>query len=60
MKARPAYPTRAAIRRAVEAARALGLDVASVSVSPNGTVQTLPLAAIKATPVGDDTWADFK
>lgn len=54
------YPTKAAITRAVESARALGLDVASIAVSPDGTVRTLPLAAMKAVAAGDDTWADFK
>jgi hypothetical protein len=54
------YPTKAAIARAVDAARALGLDVASIAVSPDGTVRTLPLAAMRAVATGDDTWADFK
>jgi hypothetical protein len=57
---RARYPTKAAISRLVEAARALGLDVAGVSVSPDGTVKTLPLAAVKAMASGDDTWDDFK
>jgi hypothetical protein len=60
-RARARYPTKAAIARAVEMARALGLDVASIAVSPDGTVRTLPLAAVQAAPVGEsDGWADFK
>jgi hypothetical protein len=60
VSAKPRYPTQAIIRRIVETARALGLDVAAVAVSPDGTVRTLPLEAVKASPTGDDTWADFK
>lgn len=55
---RPRYPTQAAIRRAVEAARALGLDVASIAVSPDGTVRTLPPERVP-TPAGNDTWGDL-
>jgi hypothetical protein len=43
------YPTKAVIARAIEAARACGLDVAGVAVSPDGTVRTVPANAAPAT-----------
>jgi hypothetical protein len=57
--ARVRYPTKAAVRRAVNSARACGIDVAAIEVSPDGTVRVLPLAAIERKPFGDTTWDDL-
>lgn len=50
VQGKPSYPGKVAIRHAVEAARALGLDVAGFEVSPNGTIRVLDRAAIPAEP----------
>lgn len=39
------YPGRVAIRHVIESARACGLDVAGVSVSPDGTIKILEARA---------------
>ena len=39
MRAARAYPTKAAIQRAVETARSVGLDVAGYEVKPDGTIR---------------------
>lgn len=38
---KPAYPGKVAIRHAVEAARACGIDVGGVEVAPDGTIRVL-------------------
>ncbi|MCZ4340143.1 hypothetical protein O4H52_00895 [Sphingomonadaceae bacterium G21617-S1] len=44
------YPGRVAIRRAVETARALGLDVAGFEVSPDGTIRVIDARIEQAKP----------
>jgi len=59
--ARQHYPTKAAIKRAVEGARACGIDVAGVEVSPDGRVLILPLAAVDRKQAGGDaSWAHLE
>lgn len=41
-----AYPGKVAIRKAVQAARDLGLDVAGLSVAPDGTVTVMEARAM--------------
>lgn len=50
LKGARAYPGKVAIRHAVEAARALGLDVAGFEVSPDGTIRVIEARAIPARP----------
>jgi len=45
MRAARAYPTKAAIQRAVETARSVGLDVAGYEVKPDGTIRVFELRA---------------
>lgn len=48
--AKPAYPGKVAIRHAIEAARAGGLDVAGVEVAPDGTIRILEARAMPTEP----------
>lgn len=51
------YPTKAAIVRAVEAAKLCGLDVAGFEVSPAGTIKVVEARAIPAKPESEfDKW----
>lgn len=51
------YPTKAAIKRAVDSARELGIDVAGFEVSPDGKIRVLPQ---QATAESDfDRWKDL-
>lgn len=43
---KPVYPGKVAIRRAVEAARAAGLDPAGVEALPDGTIRIVEARAI--------------
>lgn len=47
-QARVRYPTKAAITRAVDAARELGLDVDGFEVSPDGTIRVLRVRPTEA------------
>lgn len=44
------YPGKVAIKRAVEAARAAGLDVAGFDILPNGTIKVFDRTIIAAQP----------
>lgn len=48
-----AYPGKVAIRHAVEAAKACGLDVAGLEVSPDGRIKILDARTIPAQPVDE-------
>jgi hypothetical protein len=52
-KIKPAYPGKVAIRHAVEAARALGLDVGGFEVTPEGTIRVLEARALTKQPADD-------
>lgn len=45
-----AYPTKPALRRAVEQARELGIDVAGFEVAPGGVIRILDRDAFPALP----------
>ena len=47
------YPGKVAIRHAVEAAQACGLDVAGVEVSPNGTIRIMDARAMPKPPADE-------
>lgn len=49
---KPTYPRKAQILRVVEAAKACGLDVAGVEVSPNGAIRIMEARAVE-TPAND-------
>ncbi len=51
--ARFKYPGKVAIRRAVEAARANGIDVGSVEVAPDGSIRIIDVRAIPKQPVDE-------
>lgn len=55
-QARIRYPTKAAIRRAVETARELGIDVGGFEVTPEGAIRVLPPQATAASEF--DRWKD--
>ncbi|ARR54585.1 hypothetical protein HY78_14665 [Rhizorhabdus wittichii DC-6] len=44
------YPGRVAIRRVIETARALGLDVAGFEVSPDGVIRVIEARVEQAKP----------
>lgn len=44
------YATQVAIRRAMNAARQAGLDVAGIEVSPDGTIRVFDVRAAKQDP----------
>jgi hypothetical protein len=48
-----AYPGKCVIRRAVENARELGLDVAAIEVAPGGVIRILTPAAFAQAPKDD-------
>ncbi|MFT4076466.1 MAG: hypothetical protein QM647_13150 [Asticcacaulis sp.] len=48
------YPTKAAVKRAVETARELGLTVVGVEVSRAGVIKVLDQAAVGATAPKDE------
>lgn len=58
MTAKRAYPRKAEIARAVEAAKACGLDVAGIEVSPNGSIRLLENRAIPQPENDFDRWED--
>lgn len=45
-----AYPGKVAIRQVVEAARAVGIDVAGIEVTLDGTIRAIEARAIPQTP----------
>lgn len=47
------YPGKVAIRRAMEAARANGIDVGGVEVSPDGSIRIIDMRAIPKQPVDE-------
>lgn len=57
--ARLRYPRKAEIARAVEAAKACGLDVAGFEVSPDGTIRIMEARVVPANPANDfERYAD--
>jgi hypothetical protein len=44
--AKPSYPGKVAIRHAIQAAKANGLDVAGIEVAPDGTIRILEARAM--------------
>jgi hypothetical protein len=52
------YPHKAEIVRAVEAAKACGLDVAGVEVSPNGTIKIIEARALPQPQDEFERWND--
>jgi len=46
-RATTAYPGKVAIRHAVEAAKACGIDVAGIKVSPDGTIELVEARAVR-------------
>ncbi len=59
--ARARMPTKAAVARAVAAARGAGIDARAVRLFPDGSVMVLPLEAVEPKPPAGvaDTWADL-
>lgn len=47
------YPRKAEIERTVAAAKACGLDVAGVEVSPDGTIRIMEARAVSAPPANE-------
>lgn len=59
--AKHSYPTQAAIRRAIEAVRATGLDVAGFEIGKDGQVRILDRSAIQASPTpSNDLFAELE
>jgi len=56
--ARPRYPGKVAIRHAIEAARACGLDPAGVEVCPDGTIRIVEARALPQKADLFDEWKD--
>jgi hypothetical protein len=48
--AKRAYPGKVAIRHVIEAARACGVDVAGVEVSPDGTIRVVEARTLPERP----------
>lgn len=55
-RARAVYPGKVAIRHVVEVARDLGLDVAGIEVTPDGTIRAIDARALTK-PAEDDLFA---
>lgn len=55
MTARARYATKAAIKRATEAARACGIIPGGVELAPDGTIRIIPATARPA-----DSWAQWE
>jgi len=52
------YPGKVAIRHVVEAAKSLGIDVAGIEVTPDGTIRVLESRAMPKKDDLFDQWAD--
>lgn len=52
-QAKPCYPRKAQIERVVAAAKACGLDVCGIEVSPTGAIRIMEARAVPATPAND-------
>lgn len=53
------YPRKAEIERSVAAAKACGLDVAGIEVSPDGTIRIMEARAVADVPANDfDRFSD--
>jgi hypothetical protein len=50
---RISYPGKVAIRHLVEAAKAAGLDVAGIEVSPTGTIRIMDARAMPKLPIDE-------
>jgi hypothetical protein len=51
-----AYPRKAEIARAVQAAKACGLDVEAIEISPEGTIRVLGPHPLPANETEFDAW----
>ncbi len=51
-----AYPRKAEIARAIQAARACGLDVAAIEISPEGAIRILGPNPLPADETEFDAW----
>lgn len=57
--ARLTYPGKVALRRAIDAAKACGVDVGAVEVSPDGSIRIIDARAVPKAPVDDFArWED--
>lgn len=54
----PRYPGKVAIRHAMDAARASGLDPAGIEVCPDGTIRIVEARAVAKKDDLFDQWAD--
>ena len=52
-QAKPYYPRKSQIERAVAAAKACGLDVCGIEVSPNGVIRIIEARAVPNQPAND-------
>ncbi len=52
------YPRKAEIERAVQAAKACGIDVCGFEVSPNGVIRIIEARGVQAPANDFDRWAD--
>jgi len=57
-RAKPSYPGKVAIRHVVEAAKSLGIDVAGIEVTPDGTIRVLESRAMPKSEDLFEKWQD--
>ncbi len=58
-QARLRYPGKVALRQAIDAAKACGVDVGAVEVSPDGSIRIIDKAAVPKAPVDEFArWED--
>lgn len=50
---KPVYPRKAQIERAVAAAKACGLDVCGIEISPDGAIRIMESRAVPKSPAND-------
>lgn len=57
--ARLSYPGKVALRRAIDAAKACGVDVGAIEVSPDGAIRIIDARAVPKAPVDEFArWED--
>lgn len=60
-KSKAAYPGKVPIRHAVEAARALGVDIGGIEISANGTIRVLDRGIVAPQPQDEfEQWFQAK
>lgn len=58
-QARLTYPGKVALRRAIDAARACGVDVGAIEVSPDGSIRIIDARMVPRQPVDEfERWED--